>query len=158
MCGLVTHGLGVWRVLGELLEIVGASTSSWCTRFETHRSEDGERVLLSTWVLVTRGGTILLVSAPTWIRGKRQLLDTMGKKSDCLVCALSLLLALNFSIYILHLSFLALVLLVCLYCSISWLGCFPLASVIFAREKKFWLSRVCPLYFLHLISAFTFHT
>jgi hypothetical protein len=67
VCGFVT--LGVWRlldglgalgVLGELLEIVGASRKAWSTRFETHRSGDGERVLLvSTWVLVTRGGAIL---------------------------------------------------------------------------------------------------
>jgi hypothetical protein len=67
VCGLVT--LGVWRlldglgalgVLGELLEIVGASRKAWCTRFETHHSKDGERVLLvNTWVLVTRGGAIL---------------------------------------------------------------------------------------------------
>jgi hypothetical protein len=33
-------------VLGELLEIVGASRKALCTRFETHRSGDGERVLL----------------------------------------------------------------------------------------------------------------
>jgi hypothetical protein len=67
VCGLVT--LGVWRlldglgalgVLGELLEIVGASRKAWCTRFETNRFGDGERVLLvSTWVLVTQGGVIL---------------------------------------------------------------------------------------------------
>jgi hypothetical protein len=67
VCGLIT--LGVWRlldglgalgVLGELLKIVGASRKAWCTRFETHRSEDGEQVLLvSTWVLVTQGGAIL---------------------------------------------------------------------------------------------------
>jgi hypothetical protein len=50
--GLVTlgvwrllDGLGVWRVLGELLEIVGASRQAWYTRFETHRSGDGEWVL-----------------------------------------------------------------------------------------------------------------
>jgi hypothetical protein len=47
-------------VLGELLEIVGASRQAWCTRFETHRSRDGERVLLvSTCVFVTQGGAIL---------------------------------------------------------------------------------------------------
>jgi hypothetical protein len=41
------------------LEIVGASRQAWCTRFETHRSGDGERVLLvSTCVLVTQGGAI----------------------------------------------------------------------------------------------------
>jgi hypothetical protein len=65
--GLVTlrvwwllDGLGVWRVLGELLEIVGASRQTLCTRFETHHSGDGERVLLvSTCVLVTQGGAIL---------------------------------------------------------------------------------------------------
>jgi hypothetical protein len=67
VCGLVT--LGVWRlldslgalgVLDELLEIVGASRKAWYTRFETHRSGDGERVLLvSTCVLVTQGGAIL---------------------------------------------------------------------------------------------------
>jgi hypothetical protein len=43
VCGLVT--LGVWQllndlgalgVLGELLEIVGASRKTWCTRFEIH--------------------------------------------------------------------------------------------------------------------------
>jgi hypothetical protein len=33
-------------VLGELLEIVGALRKAWCTRFETHRSGDEERVLL----------------------------------------------------------------------------------------------------------------
>jgi hypothetical protein len=67
VCGLVTlgvlrllDGLGVWRVLGELLEIVGASRQACCTRFETHRSGDGERVLLvSNCVLVTQGGAIL---------------------------------------------------------------------------------------------------
>jgi hypothetical protein len=67
VCGLDT--LGVWRlldglgaleVLGELLEIVGASRKTWYTQFETHRSEDGEHVLLvSTWVLVTWEGAIL---------------------------------------------------------------------------------------------------
>jgi hypothetical protein len=67
VCELVT--LGVWRlldglgalgVLGELLEIVGASRKVWCTGFKTHRSGDGERLLLvSTWVLVTQGGAIL---------------------------------------------------------------------------------------------------
>jgi hypothetical protein len=67
VCGLVT--LGVWRlldglgdlgVLGELLDIVGAWRKAWCTRFETHHSGDGERVLLvSTCVLVTQGGEIL---------------------------------------------------------------------------------------------------
>jgi hypothetical protein len=68
--------------LGELLEIVGASRKAWCKRFETQRSGDGEWVLLvSTCVLVTQGGAILLVSAPTWIRGKRQLLDTTEKNS-----------------------------------------------------------------------------
>jgi hypothetical protein len=47
-------------VLGELLEIVGASRQAWCTRFETHRSGDGEWViLLSTCVLVTQEGAIL---------------------------------------------------------------------------------------------------
>jgi hypothetical protein len=52
--------LGDLGVLGELLEIVGASRQAWCTRFETHRSRDGERVLLvSTCVLVTQGGAIL---------------------------------------------------------------------------------------------------
>jgi hypothetical protein len=37
VCGLVTlgvgrllDGLGIWRVLGELLEIVGASRQVWC--------------------------------------------------------------------------------------------------------------------------------
>jgi hypothetical protein len=50
-------GLGALGVLGELLEIVGASRKAWCTRFKTHRSGDGERVLLvSTCVLVTQGG------------------------------------------------------------------------------------------------------
>jgi hypothetical protein len=51
--GLVTlgvsrllDGLGALGVLGELLEIVGASRKAWCTRFETHCSGDGERVLL----------------------------------------------------------------------------------------------------------------
>jgi hypothetical protein len=50
VCGLVTlgvwwllDGLGALGVLGELLEIVGASRKAWCTRFETHRSGDGER-------------------------------------------------------------------------------------------------------------------
>jgi hypothetical protein len=67
VCELLT--LGVWRlldslgalgVLGELLEIVGASRKAWCTRFETHHSWDGEWVLLvSTCVLVTQGGAIL---------------------------------------------------------------------------------------------------
>jgi hypothetical protein len=39
------------------LEIVGASRQAWCTQFETHRSGDGERVLLvSTCVFVTQGG------------------------------------------------------------------------------------------------------
>jgi hypothetical protein len=87
VCGFVNlgdwqllDGLGVWRVLSELFEVVGASRKSWCTRSETHRSGDGERVLLvSTWVFMTWGGAILLVSAPTWIRGERQLLDTTGK-------------------------------------------------------------------------------
>jgi hypothetical protein len=53
LCGLVTievlrllDGLGALGVLGELLEIVGASRKAWCTRFETHHSGDGERVLL----------------------------------------------------------------------------------------------------------------
>jgi hypothetical protein len=67
VCGLVTlgvwgllDGLGALGVLGELLEIVGASRKAWCTRFETHRSGDGERVLLvSTCVLVTQRGAIL---------------------------------------------------------------------------------------------------
>jgi hypothetical protein len=67
VCGLVTlgvwqflDGLGALGVLGEFLEIVGVSRKAWCTRFKTHCSEDGERVLLvSTWVLVTRGGAIL---------------------------------------------------------------------------------------------------
>jgi hypothetical protein len=67
VCGLVTlgvwrllNGLSVWRVLGELLEIVWASIQAWCTRFETHHSGDEERVLLvSTCVLVTQGGAIL---------------------------------------------------------------------------------------------------
>jgi hypothetical protein len=66
---------------------VGASRKAWCTRFKTHRFGDGERVLLvSTWVVVTRGGAILYVSAPTWIRGERQLLNTTGKKPCCLLC------------------------------------------------------------------------
>jgi hypothetical protein len=67
VCRLVTlgvlwllDGLGIWRVLGELLEIVGASRQAWCTKFEIHRSGDGEWVLLvSTCVLVTQGGEIL---------------------------------------------------------------------------------------------------
>jgi hypothetical protein len=37
VCGVVTLG-----VLGELLEIVGASRQAWCTQFETHHSRDGE--------------------------------------------------------------------------------------------------------------------
>jgi hypothetical protein len=65
--GLVTlgvyrllDGLGDLGVLGELLEIVGASRQALCTRFETHHSGDGERVLLlSTCVFVTQGGAIL---------------------------------------------------------------------------------------------------
>jgi hypothetical protein len=67
VCRLVTFrvwqlldGPGALGVLGELLGIVGASRKAWRTRFETHRSGDGERVLLvSTCVLVTQGGAIL---------------------------------------------------------------------------------------------------
>jgi hypothetical protein len=67
VCGLATlgvlrllDGLGDLGVLGELLEIVGALRQAWCTRFETHRSGDGEQVLLvSTCVFVTQGGAIL---------------------------------------------------------------------------------------------------
>jgi hypothetical protein len=67
VCGLVTlgvwwllDGLGALGVIGELLEIVGASRKAWCTQFETHRSGDGEWVLLvSTCILVTQGGAIL---------------------------------------------------------------------------------------------------
>jgi hypothetical protein len=70
----------------------GSLKKAWCTQFEIHRSGDGERVLIvSTWVLVTWGGAILLVSAPTWIRRKRQLLDTTGKKSVISCPSLSLL-------------------------------------------------------------------
>jgi hypothetical protein len=46
VCGIVTLGVGALGVLGELLEIVRVSRKAWCTRFETHRSGDGERVLL----------------------------------------------------------------------------------------------------------------
>jgi hypothetical protein len=117
VCGLVT--LGVWRlldglgdlgVLGELLEIMGASRQAWCTRFETHRSGDGERVLLvSTCVFVTQGGAILYVSAPTWTRGKRQLLDTT-RKNLVASCPSYLLLTLTFSTSIPLSSFFVLVL------------------------------------------------
>jgi hypothetical protein len=44
VCELVT--LADWRVLGELLEIMGASRSAWCTRLETYHFGDGEQVLL----------------------------------------------------------------------------------------------------------------
>jgi hypothetical protein len=49
------------------------------------------------------------VSAPTWIREKRQLLDNTGKNS-VVSCASLYFLAFNLSTYFPHLSFLVLVL------------------------------------------------
>ena len=72
-------GLGDRRHLGELLAFVGAPRSRSCTRFETRRFGDGERVFLvdscSSWCK----GAIPFVGAPTWTRGERQLLDTTEK-------------------------------------------------------------------------------
>jgi hypothetical protein len=73
------------------------------------------------------------VSAPTWIRGKRQLLDTTGKNlvASCVSLSTS---SFNFSTYFPHLSFLVFVLGYLLVCFLSCLGCLISPSVIFAKE------------------------
>jgi hypothetical protein len=65
VCGLITlgvwwllDGLGALGVLGELLEIVGTSRKAWCIQVETHRSGDGE------WVL-------LVSTCAWWLKGER---------------------------------------------------------------------------------------
>jgi hypothetical protein len=107
-------------VFGGLLWALGlgATINSWCKRFDTHRSGDGEWVLLvSTSVLVTWGGAILLASAPTWIRGGVN--SSIPREKIWLSRVPSLyFFVLNFNIYSLHLSFLTLVLRVCLSCFI----------------------------------------
>jgi hypothetical protein len=124
-----TINKGSWWDLGECVSIKKILVYIvWDPLFWRWRTV----LVVSTWVLVTWGGAILLLSAPTWIRGERQLLDTTGQ--DLVVSCTSLLSSLIFSTCIPHLSFLGLVLLVLIVFFVSWLGCFICLSVIFAKE------------------------
>jgi hypothetical protein len=92
----------------------GKKGEGWAPRLPGEQSAPSEHLvsmvlLVSTCVFVTQGGVILEVSAPTWTRGKRQLLDTTGK-NPVASCPSYLPLALTFSTSIMLSSFFVFVL------------------------------------------------